>query len=116
MIRVKEGSVLDKLCHMLRIRHITLRNTNDFRQALCYIIFVCRNRRYEAGEEWYKKTVHALTQLLRRAAMRGMDKPPKEVVYWYLDPCIRSDDIEAHIKALADKEQITREDFIELFF
>ena len=115
MIRTREGSLLDKACHLFGIRHVTMRNTNDFREALLYVVLSCR-RRTEVGEEWYNKTIHALKQLLRRAAIRGMDKPPEEVVYWYLDPCIKSDDVEAHIEALADKRHITRQDFVELFF
>lgn len=114
-IRVKEGSLLDRACHLFGIRHISVRNTNDFKEALLYVVLACQQRT-KVGEEWYRKTVHALTQLLRRAAIRGMDEQPSEVVYWYLDPCIRSDEIKAHIEKLAKKRYITKRDFEELFF
>lgn len=114
-VRVKGGSLLERARHLFSLRHFTKHYTTDFREVLLYIVLACR-RQTEVSEEWYRKTVHALVQLLRRAAMRGMDKRPDEVVYWYLDPCIRSDDIEAHIAELAQKRYITKQDFNELFF
>lgn len=112
MINAREISLLDRACYFFGI--CDKRNAGDFREDLLYKVLSCR-RRTELDEEQHNKTVRALTQLLHRAAIRGMDRPPEEVAYWYLDPSIRSDELEAHIEVLADKRHITRQDFVELF-